>query len=187
MPEPVIREGWLEGVRHIPSPNHDERPDPEDISLIVVHGISLPPGEFGGDGVERLFTNSLPEGVHTYYDEIRHLRVAAHAFIRRDGEVIQFVPFHRRAWHAGVSEYQGRPVCNDFSIGIELEGTDSLPYTDMQYERLSSLIAALCSHYPRLRFEHVVGHSDIAPGRKTDPGHCFDWPRLRRSLNASAA
>jgi AmpD protein len=184
MPEPVIHEGWLEGVRHVQSPNHDERPNPEDISLIVVHGISLPPGEFGGDGVERLFTNKLPEGAHPYYDTIRHLRVAAHAFIRRGGEVIQFVPFHRRAWHAGVSEYQGRAMCNDFSVGIELEGTDNLPYTDDQYRQLASLIRALCAHYPSLSTKRIAGHSDIAPGRKTDPGPCFEWTRLRRLLGS---
>ncbi|WP_045227082.1 1,6-anhydro-N-acetylmuramyl-L-alanine amidase AmpD [Methyloterricola oryzae] len=184
MPEPMIQAGWLEGVRHIPSPNHDERPDPEDVSLIVVHGISLPPGEFGGDGVERLFTNTLPEGVHPYYDTIRNLRVAAHAFIRRDGEVIQFVPFHRRAWHAGVSEYRGRSVCNDFSIGIELEGTDTLPYTEDQYGQLASLIRALCAHYPSLSTERIAGHSEIAPGRKTDPGPCFEWPRLHGLLGS---
>jgi AmpD protein len=158
----------------------------EDITLIVVHGISLPPGEFGGLWVERLFTDSLPEGVHPYFETVRGLHVSAHVFISREGVITQFVPFHMRAWHAGVSRYGGRDSCNDYSIGIELEGTDYLPYADVQYERLADLITALCRRYPNLTPERVVGHSDIAPGRKTDPGPYFDWYRLRGLLAVAA-
>lgn len=178
----IIRDGWLEDAIRIPTDHSNERSDENDISLIVVHGISLPPGEFGGDWIERLFTDTLPEGVHPYFDKIRHLRVSAHMLIDREGVLKQFVPFHRRAWHAGISQYAGRVACNDFSIGIELEGTDALPYTDIQYERLASLVAVLCRTYPGLSQERIVGHSDIAPGRKTDPGPHFDWQRLHHLL-----
>lgn len=181
-----IRDGWLDDVVQIPTHHHDERPDGNDISLIVVHGISLPPGEFGGEWIERLFTNTLPEGVHPYFDKVRNLRVSAHVLIERDGTIKQFVPFHCRAWHAGVSQYAGREGCNDYSIGIELEGTDHVPYVDIQYERLACLIADLCSHYPGLTPERIVGHSDIAPGRKTDPGPHFDWRRFHRLLAGAA-
>lgn len=180
--EMPIRDGWLEGVIRIPTHHNDERPDADDISLIVVHGISLPPGEFGGKWIEQLFTNTLPEGVHPYFDTVRNLRVSAHILIERDGAIKQFVPFHRRAWHAGVSQYAGRPACNDFSVGIELEGTDMAPYTEIQYERLSAVVAALCRHYPKLDPGHIAAHSDIAPGRKTDPGPHFDWQRLHHLL-----
>ncbi len=169
-------EGWLAGVRHLPSPNCDDRPEGESVSLVVIHNISLPPGEFGGPGVEELFTNRLDPGAHPYYETIRDLRVSAHFFIRRDGEVIQFVPCGRRAWHAGASSWQGRERCNDFSIGIELEGTDLLPYTEAQYQALDALLAVLRRAYP---ITGVVGHADIAPGRKTDPGPSFDWSRIR--------
>ncbi|MBS1213467.1 MAG: N-acetylmuramyl-l-alanine amidase [Proteobacteria bacterium] len=177
-----IQEDWLEGARHILSPHCDDRPDEEDITLIVIHGISLPPGEFGGEWIERLFTDSLPADVHPYFESVRGLHVSAHVLIRRDGAVTQFVPFHKRAWHAGVSRYGGRDSCNDYSVGIELEGTDYVPYTDIQYERLAELIAALCRHHSGLIPERIVGHSDIAPGRKTDPGPHFDWQRLHRLL-----
>lgn len=166
-------EGLLIGGEYVPSPNFDERPA-GDIDLLVIHNISLPPDEFGGDGVERLFTNTLDAEAHPYYRAIAGLRVSAHFFIRRDGRLIQFVPCSRRAWHAGVSSWQGRGRCNDFSIGIELEGCDTRPFTDVQYEALRELTKALREAYP---LRGIAGHSDIAPGRKTDPGPCFDWLR----------
>lgn len=174
--------GKLRNVSFIESPNCDERSSEKDINLIVVHGISLPPNEFGGDGVQQLFTNQLDPAEHPYYKSIHQLKVSAHAFIRRDGEIIQFVPFHKRAWHAGLSEYKGRCQCNDFSIGIELEGADDIPYTSSQYSALTSLINALWQAYPHIQKEDLVGHSDIAPGRKTDPGESFDWQKLHDLL-----
>ena len=165
-------------ARFIPSPNHDERRAPDDLSLIVIHCISLPPGQFGAEGVTQLFTNTLDPDEHPYYAGIAHLRVSAHLLIRRTGELVQYVPFDRRAWHAGVSCYQGREVCNDFSIGIELEGTDDSPYEDIQYSRLNEVIDALLAAYPTLSREHITGHEHIAPARKTDPGSGFDWSRL---------
>ena len=165
-------------------PNHDERPPGERVCLIVVHAISLPPDQFGGPGVEQLFTNTLDPAAHPYYATIAHLRVSAHYFIRRDGETIRFVDPDRRAWHAGVSCWNGRERCNDFSIGIELEGCDTQPFEPVQYERLAALIAALRQRYP---IEAVVGHSDIAPGRKTDPGPYFDWVTLARREEEIAA
>lgn len=168
--------GWLACARRIPSPNFDERPDGEVPSLVVVHAISLPPDQFGGPGVEQLFTNTLDPDEHPYYATICHLRVSAHFFIRRDGELIQFVSVDARAWHAGVSSWDGRERCNDFSIGIELEGCDSLPFTPEQYRRLAGLLEILQANYP---IRAVVGHADIAPGRKTDPGPCFDWACLQ--------
>ena len=180
-------EGWLEGVAHVLSPNADARPAACDPALIVVHGISLPPGEFGGPWIDRLFTNSLPADEHEYFAAIEKLRVSAHALIRRDGEIRQYVPFTQRAWHAGESNWCGRERCNDFSIGIELEGTDEIPYEGAQYARLAALIAALRRAYPSLRTAEVVGHEDIAPGRKTDPGPSFDWGRLERELRTAEA
>lgn len=177
-----VADGLLHGVRYAASPNCDARPPGCEPDLIVVHGISLPPGEFGGDAIERLFTNTLDPQAHPYFDRLRDLRVSAHALIRRDGEVVQFVPFHRRAWHAGESCYAGREDCNDFSIGIELEGTDEQPYAEVQMQRLAALVRALRECYPRLSPDRVVGHSDIAPQRKTDPGPHFDWTRLRQLL-----
>lgn len=167
--------GWLVGVRREQSPNYDERPNDEAPSLLVIHAISLPPGQFGGDGVLRLFDNSLDAEEHPYFAEIKHLRVSAHFFIRRDGELIQFVPCSARAWHAGVSEWQGRQRCNDFSIGIELEGTDDQKFAKQQYSSLLDLITALRERYP---IAAIAGHSDIAPGRKTDPGPFFEWKEL---------
>jgi AmpD protein len=169
--------GLIVGARQVLSPHFDTRPVPAD--LIVVHGISLPPGEFGGPWIDRLFTGNLPLDVHPYFRQAAAGSVSAHALIRRDGRAVQYVPFGARAWHAGASEYEGRKGCNDFSIGIELEGTDDIPYTDQQYEGLAALIRALLAAYPSLSAEHIVGHSDIAPGRKTDPGPVFDWTRLR--------
>lgn len=167
----------------ISSLNFDSRPDGVEVSLVVVHSISLPPDQFGGLGVEQLFTNSLNSTEHPYYAEIQHLRVSAHYFVRRTGELIQFVPPEARAWHAGASTWRGRERCNDFSIGIELEGCDTLPFEPVQYRVLADLLDDLCRRFP---VEDIVGHSDIAPGRKTDPGPCFDWQRLRSSLSLSS-
>jgi len=171
--------GLLELARQEPSPNCDERPQGVEPDLIVVHGISLPPGEFGGPWIDQLFTNALPPDGHPYFAQVAGLRVSSHLLIRRSGEVVQYVPFQRRAWHAGVSAWAGRERCNDYSIGIELEGADHLPYESTQYAMLARVIAVLCRSYPCLTPDRVVGHSDIAPGRKTDPGPAFDWPRLR--------
>lgn len=174
--------GWLEGARRVPSPNHDQRPSGAEPELVVVHAISLPPGRFGGDWIDRLFTNTLDPGDHPYFAEVADLRVSAHALIRRDGGLTQYVPFHRRAWHAGRSSFRGRPECNDFSVGIELEGTDELPFEPVQYRRLSQLVAALAEAYPGITPERMAGHCDIAPGRKTDPGPRFDWQHLKQLL-----
>jgi len=167
--------GWLPAARRQPSPNCDARPHGMAIELIVIHNISLPPGVFDGDAVIDLFTNRLDWDAHPYYQGIRGLEVSAHFFIRRDGSLIQFVPCTLRAWHAGTSSWQGRERCNDFSIGIELEGSDDLPFTEAQYATLIPLVRQLKDSYP---IRAVAGHSDIAPGRKTDPGPCFDWQRL---------
>lgn len=172
----IDADGLAHGARFVATPNCDERPADLPIELVVVHGISLPPGEFGGDGVEALFTNRLDPAAHPYYRDIAALRVSAHFFIRRDGALVQFVPCGHRAWHAGVSSWQGRTRCNDFSVGIELEGVDDVPYEPAQYETLGALIRGLQARYP---IRDVVGHSDIAPGRKTDPGPAFDWAALR--------
>ena len=157
------------------SPNHDERAAGVDATLLVVHSISLPPGKYGGDAIERLFTNRLDPGAHPYFREIAELRVSSHFLIRRDGELVQFVPPSRRAWHAGVSAWRARGRCNDFSIGVELEGTDEGPFTDAQYARLAALIDFLGKSWP---LRDIAAHSDVAPGRKSDPGSRFDWPRL---------
>ena len=179
--------GWLRSVIRVPSPNADARPDGCEPSLIVVHGISLPPGEFGGPWIDHLFTNSLPTGEHSYFAEIEHLKVSAHVLIRRDGALRQYVPFTARAWHCGESCYQGRSACNDFSVGIELEGTDEIAYTDPQYDRLTALVVCLRRTYASLREAEIVGHEHIAPGRKTDPGPAFDWLRLRKALDPRVA
>ncbi len=162
-------------ARQIPSPNWDERPADASIDLLVIHSISLPPGEFGGEGIIALFTNCLDPKAHPYYESIAHLRVAAHFLVRRNGELIQFVPCGKRAWHAGKSTWRGRSGCNDFSIGIELEGTDESAFTCAQYATLAALARVLYRRYP---IREACGHSDIAPGRKTDPGSRFDWSRL---------
>ena len=175
--------GLLMGVRQVLSPHRDERPAGVQPDLIVVHNISLPPDEFGGPWIERLFNGNLPPDHHPYFAQIQGMRVSSHVLIRRDGEILQFVPFQERAWHAGVSSYEGRSACNDFSIGIELEGADELPFEAVQYAQAGAVICALLAAYPTLSAERVVGHSDIAPGRKTDPGSAFDWPRLRAGLN----
>ncbi len=175
----------LELARFVPSPNCNERPSNE-VSLLVVHNISLPPGQFGTGCVEELFCNRLDWKAHPFFESIEGLEVSAHLLIERSGEVIQFVPFDKRAWHAGKSSFLGRDNCNDFSIGIELEGTDDLPYTDAQYERLAQVVRIITKRYPLIVPERIVGHSDIAPGRKSDPGPAFDWQRLRRGLQACA-
>ncbi len=179
-----IKKGLLESARINLSPNYDERSDISDISLIVIHNISLPPNEFGGQGIDQLFTNSLDKNEHPFYGEIHELRVSSHLLIRRDGEVVQYVPFHQRAWHAGVSQFLGRGVCNDFSIGIEMEGTNFEPFTDNQYQVLLKVLDALIEHYPNLTAESITGHEHIAPGRKTDPGPYFDWQKLATKLHA---
>jgi len=176
--------GWLEGVRRVPSPNRDARPDGDAPALIVVHSISLPAGHFGTPHVEALFCNCLDPDAHPTFPEIAQLEVSAHALIRRDGELIQFVPFTERAWHAGVSAYRGRDCCNDFSVGIELEGCDWQPFEDVQYLGLASLVQALREAWPAIGADGLVGHSDIAPGRKTDPGPHFDWEKLRGLVEA---
>jgi len=174
--------GLLIGARQVLSPHFDERPAEAAVDLIVIHGISLPPGEFGGPWIDRLFAGCLPADAHPFFRGIVASRVSAHALVLRTGEIVQYVPFGRRAWHAGPSEYRGRSACNDFSIGIELEGTDDRPYEEVQYERLAALIEALLAAYPTLGRERIAGHSEIAPGRKTDPGAAFDWARLRGLL-----
>jgi AmpD protein len=174
--------GRIAGARQVVSPNCDDRPDGAPVDLVIVHGISLPPGEFGGPWIDALFTNALPPDLNEYFAQVHSLRVSAHAMIRRSGEVVQYVDVRRRAWHAGRSQWQGRENCNDFSIGIELEGTDAQAYESAQYVVLARLIAALCRVFPGITPDRVVGHSDVAPGRKTDPGIAFDWPMLRTLL-----
>jgi len=178
-----ISNGLLSTARINISPNYDERSHENDISLIVIHNISLPPNEFGGDGIDQLFTNTLDKNEHPFYEEIHELRVSSHLLIRRDGEIVQYVPFHKRAWHAGVSRFLGRDVCNDFSIGIEIEGTDFVPFTEMQYDKLQLVIESLLKTYPSLNARRITGHEHIAPGRKTDPGPHFEWGKLSKILN----
>lgn len=168
------------------SPNRDSRPPAATVDLIVIHGISLPPGSYAGDEVEAFFQYRLEADRHPYYSTIRSLRVSAHFYVRRDGRLIQFVPVHERAWHAGASQYGARDACNDFSVGIELEGTDEEPYDARQYPVLAALIAALREAYPTLASGALAGHADIAPGRKTDPGPHFDWACLGRALASRA-
>ncbi len=174
--------GWLDTAQHIPSPNCDERPEHE-VSLIVIHCISLPGGHFGNDYVRQLFTNQISLGDHPDFSDLKGLHVASHLFIRRDGQVLQFVPFGQRAWHAGESNFSGRSRCNDFSIGIELEGIDTGAFTDVQYAQLIGICRLLEERFD-IPDGHIVGHSDIAPMRKTDPGIKFDWQRLRAGIAA---
>jgi AmpD protein len=175
--------GLLSGARQVLSPHFDARPAGVLPELLVVHGISLPPGEFGGPWIDRLFTGTLPRDAHPYFLGIAAQRVSAHALIRRDGEIVQYVSFGERAWHAGQSAYRGRSACNDFSIGVELEGTDDTPYTEAQYQSLAALSAALFLTYPSLSAQAIAGHSEVSPGRKTDPGPSFDWQRFRKLLD----
>lgn len=173
-----IKQHWLSTAQHIPSPNFDDRTDSNDISLVVIHCISLPADEFGNNYINQLFCNCLNPNEHPYFKEIYQLKVSAHLLINRTGDIIQYVPFDKRAWHAGVSNYEGRERCNDFSIGIELEGTEFIPYTDAQYAQLNAVLTVLLETYPKLSRQRITGHSDIAPERKTDPGASFDWNRL---------
>ena len=166
--------GWLTGVRRITSPNCDARPHGTAINLLVIHNISLPPEQFGGEAIAQFFTNSLDTSTHPYYEQLKDVKVSAHFLIRRDGQIMQFVPCNKRAWHAGVSAWQGRTACNDFSVGVELEGSDNTQFCDQQYVALVQLTRRLKRAYP---IRDIVGHADIAPQRKTDPGPCFDWPR----------
>ncbi len=172
-------DGWVRGIQHIPSPNFDARPAGSAIELIVIHNISLPPGQFGGEGVMQLFTNRLNPDEHPYYHDIYQMRVSAHFLIRRAGELIQFVSCNQRAWHAGISNWKGRERCNDFSIGIELEGTDDQSFETLQYEMAAKISQLIYRHYP---IKDVTGHSNIAPDRKTDPGPYFDWERYGKLL-----
>ena len=174
--------GWLHSAEVIRSPNFDARPDQAQVKLIVVHGISLPPGEYGGGHIQKFFCNDLDAAAHPYFASICSLTVSAHCLIERDGNVVQFVSFEDRAWHAGESEWCGESVCNDFSVGIELEGCDEEAYDELQYPALANLISALRQRYPGIDSDGIVGHSDIAPMRKTDPGPAFDWVKLNRLL-----
>jgi len=183
----TVAMGLVAGARTAPSPNCDARPGGLSPGLIVVHGISLPPGRFGGPWIERLFMNTLPPDQDPYFATIQHLRVSSHVLIARDGALTQYVPFDERAWHAGTSHWRGRDACNDFSIGVELEGADDVPYDDLQYEALAELVAALQRAYPSLADGWIAGHSDIAPGRKTDPGPAFDWQQLEHAIRGRGA
>lgn len=173
-----IETGLINDIDYRYSPNQDPRPDNCDITGIVIHNISLPPGEFGGGWINDLFLNQLDPSAHPYFEQIADLKVSAHALIRRDGEVVQYVPFNQRAWHAGESNWDGVNCCNDFTIGIELEGCDDQYFEQIQYDRLAELVLLLCEHYPKLNTRQIKGHSQIAPGRKTDPGPYFDWDKL---------
>lgn len=170
-----IEDGWFKAVRQVPSPNYDQRPDGTEIDLLVIHGISLPPGQYGGPWIDDLFMNRLDSAAHPYFADIEGLEVSSHLLIRRDGEVVQYVSLLDRAWHAGKSCFRGRERCNDFAIGIELEGTDEQAYEAVQYERLVELTRAIQACYPGITTDRIVGHAEIAPGRKTDPGAAFDW------------
>lgn len=185
MPEAVrVRDGWLAGATRAPSPNCDARPPGTVVDLIVVHAISLPPGEFGGPWIRQFFTDGLDPDRHPYFREIAGLRVSAHFLIDRRGGLTQFVDVHDRAWHAGESSWDGRTACNDFALGIELEGCDERPFADAQYDALVTLVRELRERFPAIGPERIVGHADVSPGRKTDPGPCFDWLRFRASLAA---
>jgi len=177
-----IKNHKLEQAKYIESINCSDRPDSNDISLLIVHNISLPPGKYGGGHVIHFFQNNLDVSIDTYFEEISNLKVSSHLFIDRKGSVIQFVPFNKNAWHAGVSNFKGRENCNDFSIGIEMEGMDDDIYTDDQYETLCSITSCLMNVYPKITSENLVGHCDVAPSRKTDPGECFDWDRYKENL-----
>ena len=177
-----IRDHWLTGAERIASPNCNERPDGR-IDLLVIHCISLPPNEFGGPYISELFCNRLDRKAHPYFETVADLQVSAHLLVRRDGSLIQYVPFDKRAWHAGVSCFGDEQACNDFSIGIELEGADDTPYEAAQYQQLAEVTRCLMAAYPGITRERITGHSDIAPGRKTDPGSAFDWQRFRRLVS----
>ena len=180
----LTAQAWLLGkhIRHHPSSHYDTRPEGMEIGVLVVHGISLPPNQFGGNYIDALFSGSLDSNIHPYFAGIVNSRVSAHAMIRRDGEIVQYVSFLDRAWHAGFSQFQGRERCNDFSIGIELEGCETIPYEPIQYLRLAALIHVVQARWPAITADHIVGHCDIAPTRKTDPWASFDWAYLRQLL-----
>jgi AmpD protein len=175
----LTADGWVEGARRVPSPNRDERPAGAGISLLLVHAISLPPGEYGGDAIERLFTNRLDPAAHPYFAEIASIEVSSHFLVRRDGALLQFVPVQERAWHAGASTWRGRSRCNDFSIGVELEGSEEEAFAPVQYSTLIALVRALRAELP---LRDIAAHSEVAPGRKTDPGAHFDWTRVLAGL-----
>lgn len=177
-----IENGLLEQAEFILSPNSDDRPSATEIDLLVIHNISLPPGQFGGPHITQLFSNQLDPTEHPFFEQIVALRVSSHLLIRRDGDIIQYVPFNQRAWHAGVSEFNGKTCCNDFSIGIEMEGTDDQAYEEIQYQKLSEITEQLFTIYPKLSKKGIKGHCDIAAGRKTDPGKAFDWSKYLNSL-----
>jgi AmpD protein len=178
----IDEEGWLAGAERRPSPSQDRRPPGTDIDLLVIHNISLPPGDFSGNWIDDLFLDRLDPAAHPYFRTIAGLRVSAHLLIRRSGRLLQYVAFEQRAWHAGVSRFAGRERCNDFSIGIELEGTDETPFTEAQYARLADCTRRILRRYPAITENRIAGHAEIAPGRKTDPGPAFDWDRYRRSI-----
>lgn len=183
MPGTDLREtGLIPGARWCPSPNYGPRPEGAGISLLIVHNISLPPGQFGGDHIERFFCNRLDTSEHPYFETIAGLQVSAHALVRRDGSVVQFVDLRNRAWHAGRSSFAGRDECNDYSIGIELEGTDEIPYTEEQYAALAKIGRLIMAAWPEITTGRITGHSDVAPGRKTDPGPAFDWSHFKMRL-----
>jgi len=178
----LAQRGILPNAQYLPSPHYNDRPNPAEISLLVIHCISLPPGQYQTNNVVDFFLGQLNSDQHPYFEQIKALQVSAHVFIRRSGELIQFVPLHKRAWHAGVSNFRGRENCNDFSIGIELEGLDTESFTPTQYDALISCTKFIQIHYPLVTKDRIVGHSDIAPGRKTDPGVCFDWQRYFQGI-----
>jgi|TARA_B110000971_G_C19880766_1_gene440610 AmpD protein len=177
-----IENGWLSCATQMPSPNTDQRPQVADISLLVIHNISLPPNQFGGGHIGEFFSNRLDPEADAYFAEICHLKVSSHLLIDRQGLITQFAGFNQRAWHAGVSQFEERYGCNDFSIGIEMEGADHIPYTEVQYQELAKVSVALLEAYPLLTIDRIVGHSDIAPGRKTDPGRAFQWDHYKKLL-----
>ena len=185
MVQPAIIDGWVSFCEHQPSPHHNERPPNTAVDVLVIHNISLPPGQFGSNDIRDFFLGNLVADKHPFFKQIVDLRVSAHFVIYRGGRVIQFVSTDMRAWHAGVSSFKGRDGCNDFSIGIEMEGTDDTPYSDEQYASLTRLTMTLQQHYPKISVTNITGHSDIAPGRKTDPGPAFDWSRYLSSLTES--
>ena len=179
----ISSNGWYDNARHVPSPYFDARPKADDISLLVVHNISLPPGQFGGPYIEQFFTGKLDPAEHPFFKVIHQMGVSAHCLIRRDGEVVQFVSFLDRAWHAGQSSFAGRERCNDYSIGIELEGSDFVAYTELQYQSLAQLTETLVSNFPQITRQRITGHQYIAPLRKTDPGLVFDWKKYQGQLS----
>ncbi|CAH0526981.1 1,6-anhydro-N-acetylmuramyl-L-alanine amidase AmpD [Vibrio hippocampi] len=178
----IDAKGWYKAARHVPSPHFDARPVQQDVSLLVIHNISLPPGQFGGPHIEAFFQGTLDQDLHPFFKVIKPMRVSAHCLIRRCGEVVQFVSFKHRAWHAGQSSFAGRERCNDYSIGIELEGTEFTSYTQQQYQSLSTLTRAITTDYPQITSQRITGHQYIAPLRKTDPGLSFDWVRYRAAM-----